>query len=257
MTNKFSKRASDIIKLISKARTDVETLGQEIVNGNPNDRLKKELIKLVQKIENEIIKSESDFKNDFLKLYKTFKELGGQSISGNKLNVMSPAYHVNKTTSGILGLGFSRNHENPKISQMDNVLSQFRDVVTKLEDNKKVANAQRTSQQIANAAEAKRKAEEAQKAANLKSVQELKKRLNKLQNRTGAVNNRSRFNRLIKPQANRLRNAEIEVNSNFFKTLTSNEQNVVTKLLTNPASINSSYNNRLRNIVNRVVKKSN
>lgn len=256
MTNKFYKRASEIIKLISKARTDAETLGQEIRNGNPSTRLKQELIKNVQKIEKEIVKSESEFKNEFLKLYKTFKELGGQSISGNKLNVMSPAYHVNKTTSGILGVGFSRNHENPKISQMDTVLTQFRDIVTKLEENKKVANAQRTSQQIANAEEAKRKAEEAQRATNLKSVEELQKKLNRLQNRAGGVNNSSRFNQVVKPQVNRLRKAGITVSSPLFNSLSNNQQNVVRRLLTNPTSVNSSYNSRLRNIVDGVVKKS-
>jgi hypothetical protein len=232
-------------------------LGQEIRNGNPSDKLKNELIKTVQKIETEVLKSESDFKSDFMKLYKSFKELGGQSVSGNKLNVMSPAYHINKTTSGIFGFGFSRNHENPKISQMDTVLSQFRDIVSKLEENKKVANAQRTSQQIANAAEAKRKAEEAQRATNLKSVEDLKKRLNRLQNRAGGVNNSTRFNRVIKPQVNRLRNAGIMPSSPVINTLNGNDQNVVRTLLTNPTSVNSSYNNRLRNIVNRVVKKSN
>lgn len=255
MTNKFSKKASDITKMISTARSNAETLAQEIKNGNPNERLKKELIKMVLKIEREVINAENDFKSDFMKLYKNFKEFGGKTVTGNKADVMSPAYHVNKITSGLFGFGFDKNHKNPRISEMDIVIDLFQKIVKKLEENKKVANAQRTSQQIENAAEANKKAREAQQFANLKSVDELQKKLNRLQIRTGA-SNRSRFNKVIKPQANRLRNAGVMPSSPVINRLSSNEQNVVRTLLTNPASVSSAYNNRLRNIVDRVVKKS-
>lgn len=256
MINKFSKKASDITKMISTARSNAQTLAQEIKDGNPNEKLKKDLIKIVIKIENEIVKAESEFKSDFMKLYKNFKEFGGKTVSGNKLDIMSPAYHVDKTKPGLLGFGFDKNHKNPRISNMDSVINQFQKMVDKLEENKKVANAQKTSQQIANAAEAKKKAQEAQRAANIKSVGELQKKLNSLQSRTGA-SNRSRFNSLVRPQANRLRNAGIIPSSPVINRLNANEQNVVKTLLTNPSSVSSAYNNRLRNIVNRVVKKSN
>lgn len=254
MTNKFSKKASAILSMISDARSEAETLAQQIRNNNPDDTLKKKLIKTIQKIEQQVVKAENDFKTDFMKLYKTFIELGGKSLSGNKLNVISPAYHVNKTTSGFLGgYKFTSNHKNPRISEMDNVIIEFKTIVEKLENNKKIANAQRTSKQIANAEESRRKMEESKRKSNLNNIRQLQKRLNTLQVRTGGTSNSSRFNKIIKPQVNRLR--KVGLNKFNLNSLTLNEKNVVRKLITDPTNIDSSYNNRLRNIVNRVLSR--
>ena len=179
------RTAIDIVKEARKLLTDARVT---IINRNTNRKnaIKKDLDKKISQLEKLMSAIDSEFKKEFLKLYKIGKELKIDIPSGstNANNTSKLVYHWNMVQSGGLlgGLGFKKAHMMPKVSVMDSILRELARLITNSE--KKRAN----NKKARNETEAARKAEKNQENAASKNKREADKELSELNKLSGKLN---------------------------------------------------------------------
>lgn len=181
----FENKRKSALGLVNESRTLLTAARKAVINRNSERKItiKKDLINKVTLLEKIVSTIDSDFKRQFLTLYKIGKDINIDIPSGsaNVTNSSKLVYHWNAVQKGGLftGLGFKSGHRMPKVSVMDGILNQLVGLIEtakkKLNNNKKASNE----------AEAVRKANKNKVESNqeLSELNKLSDKLNDYQRR--------------------------------------------------------------------------
>lgn len=133
----FKNKANNISINITEAKNDIaEILSKNDVNQKNMMEFVKSIVDKIEKIKKEVSNADKSFDSEFFKIYNVYRKLPVKpEIRQEELKVL-----LSKVTSGLGGLKFAKNTPRPKISNMDNILSTFSDIVQKLQNNKKKSN---------------------------------------------------------------------------------------------------------------------
>lgn len=184
----FDNKRRSALDLLKESRNLLQGARKAVINRNTSRKntIKKDLVKKVSQLEKLISTIDSEFKKEFLKLYKVGKELNIDIPSGssNANNTNKLVYHWNMVQGGGVfgGLDFKKGHKMPKVSVMDPILKELARLVTNSE--KKRANNKKAQ----NEAEAARKAEKNRENAESRNKLEREKELSELNRLSGKLN---------------------------------------------------------------------